>query len=548
MLQNFLIGRVAQGNRIEVVFLHELVENVGTEHHRLRNLHAHAGKSVKVGMPFYNAVEKGQSASFSAERTVADTRKMGIFVETASVEHSHDSEIFHVAILHNRVENNLSRRIDILQLRPLDRLEELRNGENRPRRQPSADVVARHMVEHRLVGNLENAVLQLLQILHTGNFLAVDFLEMFLVEINRRIAENEVAETHVFFDDPLQVEAHLLRVFIDKMKTFGLGFLTILAFGTLHDERQKFVVGTNRPKQFQTCLSVFFNAGKSLARPRQSLRALHREAHVADHAQNVVGIAFVDVPSLLVTSRQHHFRSSAHSQRGGMVVQRLGRKTLTLHQYIMVEVRQNARIEADRVLDEQNHLHTGLLDVVFEVHAVLNQLDNRENQVRVAKPAEHIVENREVLVGHPSRDAVRERRQHHAAHVGTLLLDLPCHRESVVVGVARHRNYQVDVRRLHHLARLLNRRNLRKRRRIAQSEFHILVVNLLLHAPVVLKHESVVRIRHNQHVVDSAHHQIDKRHVFQQKFAPVFRNIRPHCHSIRLIFRAKILNFIEFHD
>ena len=317
------------------------------------------------------------------------------------------------------------------------------------------------------------------------------------------------------------------------MKTFGLRFLTIFTFGTLHDERQEFVVGTNRPKQFQTCLSVFFDAGKPLARPRQRLRTLHREAHVADDAQNVVGVALVDVPRLFVTTRQHHFRSSAHTQRGGVVVERLGRKSLALHQYILVEIRQNARIESNRVLDEQNHLHAHLFDVVFDVHAVLNQLDNRENQVCVAQPAEHIVENRKVFVGHPSRDAVRKRREHHAAHVGMLLLDLPRHGKRVVVGVARHRNHEVDVRRLHHLAGLLDGRNLRERRRIAQAEFHIFVVNLLLDTPVVLQHKSVVGIRHNQHIVDSTHHQVHESHVFQQEFTPVLRNIRLHRHCFQ---------------
>ena len=200
MLQDFLVGRVAQGDGIEVVFLHKLVENVGTQHHRLWNLHAHTRKFVQIGMSLHNAVEKGQSATFSAQRTVADTRKMGVFVEPTAVEHGHDTQIFHVAILHDGIENNLPRRIHVLQLLPFHRLEELRNGENRTRRQPSAHVIARNVVEHRLVGNAENAVLQFLQILHAVDFLAFDFPTMLVVEINRRIAENKVAEAHVLFE------------------------------------------------------------------------------------------------------------------------------------------------------------------------------------------------------------------------------------------------------------------------------------------------------------------------------------------------------------
>ena len=39
VLQDFIIAGIAQGYRIEIVAHHELVEDIGTEHHGLRNLH-----------------------------------------------------------------------------------------------------------------------------------------------------------------------------------------------------------------------------------------------------------------------------------------------------------------------------------------------------------------------------------------------------------------------------------------------------------------------------------------------------------------------------
>ena len=61
-----------------------------------------------------DVVEKGQATSFATERTVADTRKVGVTVELATIEDSYDAEVFHVAILHDGVEDDLAVSIHIL--------------------------------------------------------------------------------------------------------------------------------------------------------------------------------------------------------------------------------------------------------------------------------------------------------------------------------------------------------------------------------------------------------------------------------------------------
>ena len=82
-------------------------------------------------------------------------------------------------------------------------------------------------------------------------------------------------------------------------------------------------------------------------------------------------------------------------------------------------------------------------------------------------------------------------------------------------------DHQVDIRRLQHIVSLLCRRHLRKCRRVAQPQFHILIEDLLVHPSVVLQHEGIIRIGHNQHIKDAARHQIDKRHVLQIEFIPL---------------------------
>ena len=89
-----------------------------------------------------------------------------------------------------------------------------------------------------------------------------------------------------------------------------------------------------------------------------------------------------------------------------MGIQCLRSKTLALSQNITVQIRQHRRIESDRVFHEQNHLHARLLNIVLQIHAVFYQLDDREYQVGIAKPAEHVVEDTHILVLHTAGNTV----------------------------------------------------------------------------------------------------------------------------------------------
>ena len=488
--QYVVVRGVAECNLIEVVLLHELVEHVGAEHHGARYLHLRSIQRVELGVHLYDVVEERQASALSAERAFADACEVGVGVELHAVEHRHHADILHVAILHYGVEDNLAVGCDVLQPLPRHGLQEHRHGEDGTRREPAAHVVARDVVEHRVVWNLEDVVLQFLQRVY-AHYLG----------FRLRVAEDKVAKAEVLLKNLSQVERHLLRVLVDEAESFSLSLGAVLRLRAFEYERQIWIVLPYLAHQFQTRLAV--------------LLAVYGEAHIAYHAEHIVRVAFVQRHSLLVVARQHHLRSAAHTQRCRVAVERLGSEALALRQYVVVEVGQYRTVEAYAVLNEQNHLHAALVDVVLEVHLVLYQLDDREDKIGVAEPAEHVVEDGEVFVLHTFRDAVRERREHYAVHVRKLRLYVARHAERVVVGVARHADYEVDVHRAQHLARLLRSAHLCERRRIAQTELHILVVYLLLNASVVLEHERVVRVCHDEHIVYATHHQIDERHVFQ---------------------------------
>ena len=124
VLQDFLVGGIAQGYGVEVVLLHKLVEEVGTEHDGLRYRHLGTLVLVQLGVALDDAVEEGQAAALAAERAFADAGEVGITVELQAVEDGHHADVLHAAVLHDGVEDNLAVGVNVLQLMPRDVFQE----------------------------------------------------------------------------------------------------------------------------------------------------------------------------------------------------------------------------------------------------------------------------------------------------------------------------------------------------------------------------------------------------------------------------------------
>ena len=195
VVQYLVVRSVAQGYLIQVVLLHELVEHVGAEYHGLGYLHARSGKRIEVGMSLDDVVEECQTTTFASQRAFAYACKVRVGVKLHAVEHSHYAQILHVAVLHDGVEDDFAVGSNVLQTLPCNLLQILRYGENGSCRKPTAHVIARDMIEHRVVWNLEDVVLQFLQRVYAH------YLSLCL-----GVAEDEVAESHVFFHNGTQVD------------------------------------------------------------------------------------------------------------------------------------------------------------------------------------------------------------------------------------------------------------------------------------------------------------------------------------------------------
>ena len=136
------------------------------------------------------------------------------------------------------------------------------------------------------------------------------------------------------------------------------------------------------------------------------VRILHpivHKTHVGNDTQDVVLILVEDAHGLLVGTRQLDLRTATHTQGALVVVQCLLGEHLALLQDELIEVRQCRGVETDRVFHQKDDLHPYALRVVGRIHLILYQLDDGQEQLRVAQPTEHIVDCAQILMG----DALR---------------------------------------------------------------------------------------------------------------------------------------------
>ena len=69
-------------------------------------------------MTLDDIVKESKTSTLSAQGSFTDAGKMGILVKLHAVENSHNTEVLHMTILHDGIEDNLSVRINILQFLP----------------------------------------------------------------------------------------------------------------------------------------------------------------------------------------------------------------------------------------------------------------------------------------------------------------------------------------------------------------------------------------------------------------------------------------------
>ena len=125
-------------------------------------------------------------------------------------------------------------------------LQESRYREDGTSTKPTAHMVAADMIEHGIVRNIEDVILQFLQTMNAHNLL-----------MSLRITEYEIAKAHVLFHQTAKIYAHLLRVLVNKAETFCLCLRTVLTFRTFYYKRNERIILPDITEELQTCIWTF---------------------------------------------------------------------------------------------------------------------------------------------------------------------------------------------------------------------------------------------------------------------------------------------------
>ena len=217
-LQDNIVGSVAQCKRIQVVIGHELIENIGAEHHRTRNTDGNAIETVALRMLFYYRVDECKATAFAAERSLPDAGEVRVVVKTVLAELRHYSPVFHLAILHNQIEKQAFHCRSLLQRIESMVLDHISQREHGAGIQPAGNVVAPCMIQQRLRRDVVHALLQLVDRRHTHDFVA-----------RMRILERKISESETLLHCLFKIDRQFFRCLVKKQPVEGTDLLPVFA-------------------------------------------------------------------------------------------------------------------------------------------------------------------------------------------------------------------------------------------------------------------------------------------------------------------------------
>jgi len=197
--QDLLVGAIGQGYFVEVVFLHEFVEDIGSEHDGAGDGDDHVVEPVGEAVSFHQGVEERQTAGFPADRALSDAGKLEVFVVFLAVEFSDDATGFVDPEGGDGIEDITFGFVHVVKFRHADFPEHLCDGEERAGIEPFGEVVALHMIQQGVVGDLEDLILQRFQVCSAGDLPARTGLN-----------ENEVAKREIIVDKIPQFKGECL--------------------------------------------------------------------------------------------------------------------------------------------------------------------------------------------------------------------------------------------------------------------------------------------------------------------------------------------------
>ena len=127
-----VVGDIGVDHVLQAVLADELVETVGGDHQRPRQVDPHALVLVVKAVLMQHTVHKGQSARLTAERTVADPGETDVIVVRVGVETRHHAVSLQDAVFADRLRDEFAHPVDRVE-RTVVRLAHRRRQRKSPR-------------------------------------------------------------------------------------------------------------------------------------------------------------------------------------------------------------------------------------------------------------------------------------------------------------------------------------------------------------------------------------------------------------------------------
>ena len=481
-LDHLGIVQVGQHLLAQRPLVQERVEHVRADDGGGRHADDGAREPVVQPVAVQQRVDEGQPAPLAAERTAADAHERAERVEVAAREVGHHPALALGAEARDGLHQELAQLLDVAELGHLARPDRRGQLELGARAQPVREVVVRGVVLHRLARDRAQQPDHGLEVGRAPHLGAV------------RQAEHELAETEVVQHEAPQVLQQRARALLDEAGP--------------HAVRHRRQVGVRRLQHRRRVRVHVLDAADELQPGVLARRALPREAPVGDHAQQRVLVAGVETPGFLEGAGQQDLRPRAQPQQPVAQVDALGHQRLGLLEDLAVEQRQVRRIEADRVLDQQDAPHVAVARVVRHVALVLAVLDDGQQQPHVAVPQEGAVDAALAVGVLQVLQLARAEGQRVDGHVGHPAADAPGQLGRRHVPQPRHGHHHVVAVGLQQLDGLVAAAGARHVRRIGEVQLAVLVQQQLGEPPALFQGVGVVLRRDQEDLLDPERHQV----------------------------------------
>ena len=325
-----------------------------------------------------HTVNERQTARLATQGAFAQASKTDGAAIRIAVETSHHALTEHCSVVADQCHEFVSVLLDRLEMGAIEGANRRCQWEQTARIEPLREVVLRGVILEYRVGDLRNQFLHIAQIFGASDQCAIDW-----------IAELEIAKCELASDIVGQLLVEGLRVLLNKAHFELLGLLAETLLGRLQQNGHQWIIFTNQATEIDTRVLLFV---------RTAVGRAQRKTDVRDHTEQVAFVTLVDSNGVLIVGRQEDLRAGTLAQNLLLFVVGIFQKLTVLQQHKFVDRRQIGRVVTDRVLDQQDRLHTALQDILIGIHSVLDQLDDSDNQVGIAVPAEDVVESRAILL------------------------------------------------------------------------------------------------------------------------------------------------------